>query len=78
MYRSHAGVMDPVSLLAGCQQKLVFSPLPHYVVREKLGMDPQIRQPLSCGLCREPFFLGAVDLYKFVDYFAKDCYEMTV
>jgi hypothetical protein len=22
---------------------------------EKLGMDPQISQPLCCGLCREPF-----------------------
>jgi hypothetical protein len=58
MYRSHAGVMGPVSLLAGCQQKLVFSPLPHYVVREKLGMDPQIRQPLSCGCVGSPSSRG--------------------
>jgi hypothetical protein len=27
---------------------------------EKLGMDPRIGQPTCCGLCREPFFSGAV------------------
>jgi hypothetical protein len=27
---------------------------------EKLGMDPWIGQPACCGLCREPFFSGAV------------------
>jgi hypothetical protein len=25
-------------------------------------MDPQIGQPVCCGLCREPFLLGAVTL----------------
>jgi hypothetical protein len=27
---------------------------------EKLGMDPRIGRPACWGLCREPFFLGAV------------------
>jgi hypothetical protein len=27
---------------------------------EKLGTDPRIGQPACCGLCREPFFSGAV------------------
>jgi hypothetical protein len=29
---------------------------------EKLGTDPWIGQPVCCGLCREPFFSGAVTL----------------
>jgi hypothetical protein len=28
----------------------------------KLGMDQWIGQLACCGLCREPFFLGAVTL----------------
>jgi hypothetical protein len=47
------------------------------VVGEKLGTDPQIRRSSSCGLCRESFFSGAVDLYKFVDDFMKGCYVLT-
>jgi hypothetical protein len=27
---------------------------------EKLGTDPWISQPACCGLCRGPFFSGAV------------------
>jgi hypothetical protein len=38
---------------------------------EKLGMDPQIGQPLCCELCREPFFSGAVALSITVDDFTK-------
>jgi hypothetical protein len=33
---------------------------------EKLCTDPQIGQPVCCGLCQEPFFLGAVTLFNFV------------
>jgi hypothetical protein len=29
---------------------------------EKLGTDPRISQPACCGLCREPFFSGAMTL----------------
>jgi hypothetical protein len=46
------------------------------VVGEKLGTDPRIRQPSSCGLCWEPFFSGVVDLYKSVDDFVKGCYAL--
>jgi hypothetical protein len=35
MYRSHACVMGPVSLVAGCQPKLVFSRLPHWLLWER-------------------------------------------
>jgi hypothetical protein len=47
------------------------------VVGEKLGMDPWIKRSSSCGLCRDPFFSGAVDLYKSVDDFTKGCYALT-
>jgi hypothetical protein len=41
---------------------------------EKLGTDPRIGQPVCCGLCREPFFSGAVTLSIAVDDFAKGCH----
>jgi hypothetical protein len=47
------------------------------VVGEKLGTDLRIRQSSSCGLCQEPFLSGAVDLYKSVDDFVKDCCTLT-
>jgi hypothetical protein len=47
------------------------------IVGEKLGMDLWIKQPLSCGLCWEPFFSGEMDLYKSVDDFVKGCYALT-
>jgi hypothetical protein len=34
-YRSHASDMGLVSLVTGCQQKLVFSPLPHWLLWER-------------------------------------------
>jgi hypothetical protein len=48
------------------------------VVREKLCTDLRIRWPLSCGLYREPFFSGAVDLYKSINDFTKGCYALTI
>jgi hypothetical protein len=47
------------------------------IVGEKLCTDSQIRQSSSCGLCRELFFSGVVDLYKSVDDFVKGCYALT-
>jgi hypothetical protein len=41
---------------------------------EKLGMDPQIGQPARCGLCRKPFFSGAVPLSIVVEDFTKCCH----
>jgi hypothetical protein len=70
--------MDPVSLVVGCQQKFDFSPTASLaVVGEKLDTDPRIGQPVCCGLCREPFFSGAVDLFKSVDDCMKGCYMWT-
>jgi hypothetical protein len=43
---------------------------------EKLGTDPRITQS-GWELCREPFFSGAVDLFKSVDDCAKGCYMWT-
>jgi hypothetical protein len=78
MYRSHAGDMSPVSLVAGHQQKIGFTPTASMAVsREKLGMDPRIGQPVGCGLCQGPFFSGAVVLLKSVDDYVKGCYALT-
>jgi hypothetical protein len=41
---------------------------------EKLGTDLWIGQPTCCGLCREPFFSGAVALSIAVDDFMKGCH----
>jgi hypothetical protein len=41
---------------------------------EKLGTDPWIGQPTQCGLCREPFFSGAVTLSITIDDFVKGCH----
>jgi hypothetical protein len=46
------------------------------VVGEKLGTDSRIKRSSSCGLCQEPFFSVAVDLYKSVDDFVKGCYAL--
>jgi hypothetical protein len=69
--------MGPVSLVAGCSQNLVFSPASLVIMGEKLGMDPRTGQPACCGLGLEPFFSGAVDLFKFADDYAKGCYALT-
>jgi hypothetical protein len=34
---------------------------------EKLDIERRIGQPMRCGLCREPFFSGAVGLLNSVD-----------
>jgi hypothetical protein len=48
------------------------------ILGEKLGTDPWIGWLACCGLCREPFFSGAVDLFKSVDDCMKGCYIWTV
>jgi hypothetical protein len=78
MYRSYAGDMGPVSLVAGRQQKVGFAPTTSLVGSgEKLDMDPWISQPLCCELCRELFFSGAVTLLNSVDDYTKGCYALT-
>jgi hypothetical protein len=61
-----------VSLVASCQRMLGFAPATSMVGSgEKLGVDPLIDQPAYCGLCREPFFSGAVTLLNSVDDYVK-------
>jgi hypothetical protein len=55
----------------------LFSTTSLAVVGEKLGTDPRIRRSSSYGLCWEPFFSGAGDLYKSIDDFVKSCYTLT-
>jgi hypothetical protein len=70
--------MGPVSLVACHQQRVALPPTASMAnSKEKLGTDPWIGQPSCCGLCREPFFLGAVALSTAVDDFMKGCYVVT-
>jgi hypothetical protein len=39
-----------------------------------MGMDPRSGQPACCELSQEPFFSGAVDLFKSIDNYVKGCY----
>jgi hypothetical protein len=67
--------MGPVSLVAGCQQMLGFTPTALMVDSgEKLGTGPWIGQPVYRGLCREPFFSGVVVLLNSVDNYVKGCH----
>jgi hypothetical protein len=78
MYWSHARDMGPISLVASRQQKVGFAPTASMVIlEEKLGTSPQIGRPTCCGLCREPFFSGAVVLLNSVDNYTKCCYALT-
>jgi hypothetical protein len=71
--------MDPVILVASHQEKVGFAPTASMaILGEKLGTDMQISQPVCCGLCREPFFLGAVALLNSVYNYMKGCYALTV
>jgi hypothetical protein len=78
MYQSHAEDMGPVSLVIGRQQKIGFATTTLMAVSgENLGTNLQIGQPTCCGLCREPFFSGAVALLNSVDDYMKDYYALT-
>jgi hypothetical protein len=78
-YRSHAGVYGPSKPSSQLSiEALLFPTASLAVVGEKLGTDPWIGQLACCGLCREPFFSGVVDLFKSVDDCAKDCYMLTM
>jgi hypothetical protein len=76
-YQSYAGVYGPSKPSSRMSTEAWLSPTASMVSSgEKLGMDPWITQP-GWGLCWEPFFLGAVDLFKSVDDCEKDCYTWT-
>jgi hypothetical protein len=78
-YWSHAGVYGPSKPSSYRQQMLEFAHTASLVGSgDKLGMDPRIDQPACCGLCREPFFSGAVTLLNSVDDYVKCCYMRTM
>jgi hypothetical protein len=79
-YRSHTGVYrpsKPISLpsidggFTLTDSRLSWE---RNWVRTQLGTDPQISQPMCCGLYREPFFSGAVALSIVVDDFMNVCH----
>jgi hypothetical protein len=64
---------------SSCQQKVVFTPTISMVgSEEKLGIDLRIGQASCHGLCRKPFFSGAVALLSSVNKFTKGCYTRTM
>jgi hypothetical protein len=68
-------IMGPVSLVASCQQMFGFTLTASLVGSgEKLGTYTWIGQPACCGLCRKPFFSGAVSLLNSVGDCAKGCH----
>jgi hypothetical protein len=68
-------IMGPVNLVAGCQEILGFTSTASLIgSREKLDTDPRIDQPVCCGLCRDPFFSGAVALLNSVGDCVKSCH----
>jgi hypothetical protein len=73
-YRSHSGVYGlskPTSWLP--TEGWLFPTTSMVGSGEKLDTDPWITQS-GWGLCRKPFFLGAVDLFKYVGDCAKGCH----
>jgi hypothetical protein len=78
-YWSHAGVYGPSKPSSRLSTEAWLFPTASLsIVGEKLGTDPRIGQSVRCGLCREPFFSGIVDLFKSIDDCAKGCYMWTM
>jgi hypothetical protein len=75
MYRLHAGVYGPSKPSSLPSTEGGFTLIASMVaLGEKLGTDQRIDQPACYGLCREPFFSGAVALSIVVDDFVKGCH----
>jgi hypothetical protein len=77
-HRSHVGVMGPVCLVAGCQQKLVFSPLSHWLLWERSwvwtrGSDGR----RAVDYVRSPFSRGQWICTNLLMTFTKGCYMLT-
>jgi hypothetical protein len=71
--------MGPVSLVAGCQHKLDFFSLLHWLFWEReAGYGPVNRSVVVLWIMSGALLLGAVDLFKSVDDFVKGCYVLTV
>jgi hypothetical protein len=75
MYRSHAGDMGPISLVAGCRQRVALPPLLQLLAQERNWVRTRgsvSRRVVDC--VRSPFFSGTVALSIAVDNFAKGCH----
>jgi hypothetical protein len=71
-YQSHTGVYGPSKPSSLPSTEGGFTPIASMAaLGEKLDTDPWISQPACCGLCREPFYSGAVALSIVVDDFTK-------
>jgi hypothetical protein len=67
--------MGPINLVIGHRQELGLHPPASLAGSgEKLGMNPWIGQPTCCGLCREPFFSGAVGSVQIYRCLTKGCH----
>jgi hypothetical protein len=78
MYQSHVGVYGPSKPSSRSPTRAWIMPIASLVGSgEKLGTDPQIGQPVCCGLCREPFFSGAVGSIQICRRLVKGCYMWT-
>jgi hypothetical protein len=79
MYRSHAGVYGPNKPSSLSSTEGWLKPTASLVgLGETLGIDPWIGQPVCCGLCRKPFFLGAVGSIQICRWLMKGCYMWTM
>jgi hypothetical protein len=77
-YRSHVGVYGPSEPSNLPSIERGFTPTASMAGSgEKLSTNPHIGRSSCCGLCREPFFLGAVALSIAVDDGTKVCYMWT-
>jgi hypothetical protein len=75
MYRSHADVYGPSKRSSLSSTDGSFTPTASMAaLGEKLSTDPRIGQSTCCGMCREPFFSGAVALSIAIADFAKSCH----
>jgi hypothetical protein len=75
MYRSHAGVYRPSKPSSWSSTEAWLKSIASLVgLGEQLGTDPRIDQPTRCGLCREPFFSGAVKSIQIYRWLVKGCH----
>jgi hypothetical protein len=74
-YRSHAGVYGPSKPSSLSLTEVWLKSIASLVgLGEKLDTDPRIDQPACCGLCREPFFSGAVGSVQICRRLVKGCH----
>jgi hypothetical protein len=78
-YRSHVGDMGPVSLVGHHRQKVVLSLLLHWLDWERNWVRTYVSVGRSAcwGLCREPFFSGAVGSIQICRWLTKGCYALS-